>query len=251
MSERINFAYVRSTPQWDAHVLRSGQVLRLAGEQIPDPVLREKLDALNRPERSRTEQLIRSRDLPDWRRLPQADSNLRASYDISLPFPADPGFDLRLTNLQLFRTGLAFHVVAHEPTPEEMPSLAQPSNEQMNFGSRIKPGEPHRIRLIVDTITGPILANSTHPATTPTTRMSRGCTVAVHGVVSPRTCSASPPAANTFSARPLRAPCGSPCHIPSSAWLRQRSNSSYRNCCEGTLHVSNTAHPPVNPPGRH
>ena len=36
MSERINFAYVRSTPQWDAHVLRSGQVLRLAVEQIPD-----------------------------------------------------------------------------------------------------------------------------------------------------------------------------------------------------------------------
>ena len=167
MSERINFAYVRSTPQWDAHVLRSGQVLRLAGEQIPDPVLREKLDALNRPERSRTEQLIRSRDLPDWRRLPQADSNLRASYDISLPFPADPCFDLRLTNLQLFRTGLAFHVVAHEPTPEEMPSLAQPSNEQMNFGSRIKPVEPHRIRLIVDTITGPILANSTHPGDYP------------------------------------------------------------------------------------
>ncbi|MGE2847710.1 hypothetical protein ACQGFI_32615 [Rhodococcus sp. 2.95] len=251
MSERINSAYVRSTPQWDAHVLRSGQVLRLAGEQIPDPVLREKLDALNRPERSRTEQLIRSRDLPDWRRLPQADSNLRASYDISLPFPADSSLDLRLTNLQLFRTGLAFHVVADEPTPEEMPSLAQPSNEQMNFGSRIKPGEPHRIRLIIDTITGTILANSTHPGDYPDDpnepwlyggRSWRGIAENLFGITT---------GGEYFSARRRRGHCGSPWHIPSSAWLRQRSNSSYRNCCEGILHVSNTAHPPVDLPGRH
>jgi len=167
MSERINFAYVRSTPRWDAHLLRSGQVLRLAGDDIPDPRLATQLDALNRPERSRTEQLIRSRDLPDYRRIPRGDSELRVSFDIALPFKTNSAVDLRLKSLRLFRTGLAFHVVAHETTVEQMPSLNQPSNEQMNFGSRIKPGEPHRIRLIVDTITGPILANSTHPGDYP------------------------------------------------------------------------------------
>ncbi|MBJ7478662.1 hypothetical protein [Rhodococcus sp. (in: high G+C Gram-positive bacteria)] len=167
MSDRINFAYLRSTPRWDAHLLRSGQVLRLAGDDIPDPRLATQLDALNRPERSRTEQLIRSRDLPDYRRIPQGDSELRVSFDIALPFKTNSAVDLRLKSLRLFRTGLAFHVVAHETTVEQMPPLNQPSNEQMNFGSRIKPGEPHRIRLIVDTITGPILANSTHPGDYP------------------------------------------------------------------------------------
>jgi len=64
MSERINSAYLRSTPHWDAQILRSGQVLRLVGDDIPDSRLATQLDALNRPELSRTEQLIRSRDLP-------------------------------------------------------------------------------------------------------------------------------------------------------------------------------------------
>ncbi|OXM18038.1 hypothetical protein CBI33_27925 [Rhodococcus erythropolis] len=167
MSERINFAYIHSNPEWDAHVLRSGQVLRLAGENIPDPKLAEKLDELAASTRSRRDQLIRSRELPEARRTPQGDSPLRASYGISLPFNPTTGLDLRLENLRLFHTGLAFQVVAHEPTVDKMPFLGAPDSEQMNLGSRIKPGEPHRIRLIVDTITGPILSNSDHPGDFP------------------------------------------------------------------------------------
>ncbi|MGQ5696313.1 hypothetical protein [Rhodococcus erythropolis] len=167
MSERINFAYIHSNPEWDAHVLRSGQVLRLAGENIPDPKLAEKLDELAASTRSRRDQLIRSRELPEARRTPQGDSQLRASYGISLPFNPTTGLDLRLENLRLFHTGLAFQVVAHEPTVDKMPFLGAPDSEQMNLGSRIKPVEPHRIRLIVDTITGPILSNSDHPGDFP------------------------------------------------------------------------------------
>jgi len=167
MSERINAAFIHSTPEWDAHVLRSGQVLRLAGESIQDPKLAEKLDELDVATRSRRDQLIRSRELPDARRTPQEDSQIRAAYGISLPFNPTTGLDLRLENLRLFRTGLAFQIVAHEPTVEKMPFLGDPNSEQMNFGSRIKPGEPHRIRIIVDTITGPVLSNSDHPGDFP------------------------------------------------------------------------------------
>lgn len=149
---RVNFAYVGGTqPEWEDHLKRSAQVMRLSGMTVDYPPAEES----EKPPAPR-----QRRDIPDFRRTPAEDSVPIAALALSLPFETSTGIDIRFTDVRVYSTGVAFQIVAHEPALRNPPPMNAPGVEKMNLSSTVRPDMPHQIRLIVDLAEGPLLSNS-------------------------------------------------------------------------------------------
>ncbi|MGW6374824.1 hypothetical protein ACWFRB_02010 [Rhodococcus sp. NPDC055112] len=164
---RVNFAYVGPEPEeWTAHLKWSARVLRLAGVEVPDKELLADLDHEDRE--LLTRRPIGRRVIPDFRRHPDHQEPAIFSPDLLIPFKTEKSIDLRLGRVNVYATGVSFQLIAR--VPDLRPDQGLPTGSgAMNLGSRVKPGQPHRIRLIVTvgpkhgqygTYGGAILSNS-------------------------------------------------------------------------------------------
>ncbi|QBJ96905.1 hypothetical protein ERC79_13810 [Rhodococcus sp. ABRD24] len=171
---RVNFAIAGSSPEeWTAHLKWSARVLRHAGVEVPDTELSAEIDHEDREQQTRRP--IGRRVPPDFRRHPHQQEPALYEPDLSIPFKTRKGVDLRLGRIRVFATGVSFQLIARIPDPHPDQGVIIGA-EAMNLGFRIKPGQPHRIRLIVtvDPRRGPygfyggtVLANSSSPCDFP------------------------------------------------------------------------------------
>lgn len=144
---RVNFAYAGPAPkEWTAHLKWSARILQLAGVEVPDQELLAELDREDRE--LQTRRPVGHRVLPDSRRHPDQREPALFSPDVSIPFRTKQGIDLRLGRFHVYATGIAFQLIAR--VPDLRPDQDIPSgHDAMNLSSRTKPGQPHRVRLIV------------------------------------------------------------------------------------------------------
>lgn len=166
---RVSGAYVDPPPEWNAHLKWSARIQRYAGDDVPDPEMRATLDSEDRE---------RQTQRPIGRRIPLAarkhpDQQEPALFepDISIRFKTKQGIDLRLGRFRVFATGVSFQLIAR--TPDPCPDQNLPTGPgTMNLSSRIRPGQPHRVRLIVSVAPrrgqygfygGAILSNTSSP----------------------------------------------------------------------------------------
>ena len=167
---RVNFAYAGPPPEeWTAHLKWSARVLRHAGVEVPDTELLAEIDHGDREQQTRRP--IGRRVPPDFRRHPHQQEPALYEPNLSIPFKTRKDVDLRLGRISMFPTGVSFQLIARIPDPHPDQGVIT-GPEAMNLGFRIKPGQPHRIRLIVTVdprrgqygfYGGTVLANSSSP----------------------------------------------------------------------------------------
>ncbi|MGF7121970.1 hypothetical protein [Rhodococcus sp. BE178] len=171
---RVNFAYVGPPPkEWTAHLKWSARILRLAGEEVPEQELLADLDREDRE--LQTRRPVGHRVLPDSRRHPDQQELVLLSPDLDIPLKTKQGIDLHVGRFNVYASGIAFQLIAR--VPDLHPGQGIPSgSDAMNLGPRIKPGQPHRVRLIVAVdpqrgqyglYGGAILSNSSSPSDFP------------------------------------------------------------------------------------
>jgi hypothetical protein len=138
------------------------RALDILGEPVSDRALAEQFASEKQlPLEDRRALLIRSRDLPDWRRPPKPDETSIATDDHQVTIYQREGLDLGVGNFRVYDRGILFRIEALEPDPlGEVPTGA----DVMNFSYRIiPPSQPHRLRLLVYTEPGgTLLTNTAH-----------------------------------------------------------------------------------------
>lgn len=138
------------------------RALDILGEPVSDRVLAEQFASEKQlPLEDRRALLMRSRDLPDWRRPPKPDETSIATDDHRVTIYQREGLDLGVGNFRVYDRGILFRIEALEPDP--IGEVATGANV-MNFSYRIiPPSQPHRLRLLVYTEhRGTLLTNTAH-----------------------------------------------------------------------------------------
>ncbi|KAA0024667.1 hypothetical protein [Antrihabitans cavernicola] len=135
--KRVNFAYVgEPSAEWS-------EILRISAE------VKELLtapDARSAPRR---------REVPECRVIPSQDAVPLLEPELNLPFETDSHLAIRLTTLRVYASGVTFELVATDNTQHGLESpQAIP-----NLSFRIKPTQPHRIRLVLDLPDRTLLTN--------------------------------------------------------------------------------------------
>ncbi|MFD9669624.1 hypothetical protein ACFWAY_50135 [Rhodococcus sp. NPDC059968] len=146
---------------WIEHGEWGSRALDILGDPIPDRALAEQFASEKQlPLEDRRALLIRSRDLPDWRRPPKPDENPTATDDHQVTIYQRDGSTSVSETSASTTEGILFGIEALEPDPGGHVRLAA---EVMNFSYRIHSGQPHRLRLLAYTEPGgTLLTNTAH-----------------------------------------------------------------------------------------
>ncbi|MFD6062988.1 hypothetical protein [Rhodococcus wratislaviensis] len=158
----ISAVPLAGTPDsWFEHGEWGARALDILGEPIPDRALAEQFASEKQlPLEDRRALLIRSRDLPDWRRPPKPDEKPTATDDHQVTIYQRDGLDLGVGNFRLYDRGIQFRIEALEPDPG---GHVRPDAEVMNFSYRLRPDQPHRLRFLAYTEPGgTLLTNTAH-----------------------------------------------------------------------------------------
>lgn len=153
---RVNFAYVGGpSAEWTELVERSARVRTLAGEpdEGDDNIVAE---AKPRPAGP-------PRQLPQFRAVPNQDTPVLAAPDLLVRFDTTARLDVQFTGVRVYESGVAFRLIAIDRSQQELAD----DGRHPNLGSRIKPNQPHRVKLVVDLPGGTLLSNSTKPTDFP------------------------------------------------------------------------------------
>jgi hypothetical protein len=146
---------------WSDHGEWGARALAILGEPVPDPALAERIASeAQLPLEDRRALLIRSRDLPDWRRPPPQDESSFDTGDPEVPIYQRTGLDLGVGNFYRYEHGIRFRIDALQPDPG---GGVVTGDDAMNLSFRIRPDLPHRIRLLAFTEPGgTLLTNTAH-----------------------------------------------------------------------------------------
>ena len=151
----------------------------ILGEQEPDADQQVSAD-------DRRTLMLRSREVPDWRRPPERTpvDDISDEHWTTLYRRAD--LELRIGPFRRFEHGLLFRISVVQPDAE-YPGEAR---DALNLSFRIRPDLPHRIRLLAYTdVGGELVTNTAHPGEFPSSADnlwlvggSSGRGIADHGV---------------------------------------------------------------------
>ncbi|WP_043824763.1 hypothetical protein [Rhodococcus opacus] len=149
-----------ASDMWSDHGEWGARALAILGEPVPDPALAERIARETQlPLEDRRALLIRSRDLPDWRRPPPQDESSFDTDDPEVRIYQRAGLDLGVGNFRRYVHGIRFRIEALAPDSGGIVTGA----DVMNLSFRIRPDLPHRIRLLAFTEPGgTLLTNTAH-----------------------------------------------------------------------------------------
>lgn len=148
LGRRFSSAYEGpEPPAWTAHLEYSARILRLAGFEIEDKALLARVEREDHERKNATPR-DRRRTLPDFRKHPPRTEAALFAVDFSRRFKFTENADIRLERFRVFPNGVSFQLVGRQPGPEEGQGIAT-GNENVNLSGRMRPGQQHRIRLVV------------------------------------------------------------------------------------------------------